>query len=75
MFNVLHPNLFSISSLRDFVIQLQHFIGRGFFALPRIQPFALNDGLLWGKFRINSTSVPPRLRGEKFDDALAHSSD
>ena len=35
------PNLSSLSSHRDFAIQLLHFIGRGFFALSRIQLFAL----------------------------------
>jgi hypothetical protein len=42
------PNLSSISSRRYFAIQLLHFIGRGFFALSRIQPFALNDGFFLG---------------------------
>ena len=36
--------MFSILSLRDFFIQLHHFIGMGFFDLSRIQPFALVDG-------------------------------
>jgi hypothetical protein len=55
--------LFSILSLCDFFIQLRHFIGRGFFALSRIQPFARNDGFTWrASHPVNSTFGPAPSR-------------